>query len=164
MRKLLWIPVVLLLLTGCGAAETMETIADEMILPVMAEPKEIWVALPEDSAMPAMESESGTLYICSDYDVMLQTMEAGDLDGTIRTVSGYGAEELTVVKTSEGELDRYEFVWTAAGELGQEIGRATILDDGTYHYVLSATINAEKIEEYQEVWNGIFESFSLVSY
>ena len=164
MRKLLWIPVALLLLTGCGAAETMETIADEMILPVMAEPKEIWVALPEDSAMPAMESESGTLYICSDYDVMLQTLEAGNLDATVRTVSGYGAEELTMVKTADGDLDRYEFVWTAAGETGQEIGRATILDDGTYHYVLSATINAEKIEEYQEVWNGIFESFSLSSY
>ena len=42
--------------------------------------------------------------------------------------------------------------------------RATLLDDGNYHYVLCATVDAEKIEEYQEIWNGIFESFQLAEY
>jgi hypothetical protein len=164
MRKIVWILTLSLVLCGCGAQETMETVADEMVVPVLAEPREIFVALPEDSALPVMESENGTLYICRDYDVMIQTVEAGDLDETVRRVSGFGVEDLTVIETGEGELDRYEFVWTSAGELGQQIGRATILDDGTWHYVLSATMDAKKIGEYQEVWNGIFESFSLVSY
>jgi hypothetical protein len=61
-------------------------------------------------------------------------------------------------------LERYEFVWTSAVDGGEQIGRATILDDGDYHYVLSATVGAELIEEYQEIWNGIFESFYLESY
>lgn len=162
MRRICWILALGLILSGCGTAETYETVADEMLLPVMAEPSEIWVALPEDSVMPAMESENGALYICGDYDVAVQTLTAGDLDATVRTVSGYGMDDLTVIQTAAGELDKYEFVWTMAGELGQEIGRATVLDDGNYHYVLSATIDAELISEYQEVWNGIFESFSLV--
>lgn len=162
MRRICLILALLLTLSGCGSAETYETVADEMYIPVMAEPGEIWVELPEDSVMPAMESENGRLYICDEYEVAVQTLQSGDLDATVRTVSGYALEELTVLQTGSGELDRYEFVWTMAGELGQRIGRATILDDGDYHYVLCATIDAEKIEEYQEVWNGIFESFSLV--
>ena len=162
MKRIALVAVLSLLLVGCGKAETMETVADEMMIPVMAQPKEIWVALPDESVMPAMESENGTLYLCGDYDVMVQTLYAGDLDATVRTVSGYGIQDLTIIQSGTGELDKYEFVWTVAGENGQQIGRATILDDGTYHYVLSATMNAEKISEYQEVWNGIFESFCLV--
>ncbi len=161
MRKIGWILAILVLLAGCGTTETYETVSDEMLLPAMAEPSEIWLSLPEDSVMPAMESDKGKLYICGDYDVAVQTLPAGDLNETVCTVSGYSMEELTLIQTASGELDKYEFVWTTAGELGQEIGRATILDDGNYHYVLSATVNAELIEEYQEIWNGIFESFCL---
>lgn len=162
MGRICLVLALVLSLCGCGSAETYETVADEMYIPVMAEPKEIWVELPEDSVMPAMESENGMLYLCSDYEVAVQTFESGNLDATVRSVSGYGLEDLTVLQTASGELDRYEFVWTMAGELGQRIGRATILDDGDYHYVLCAFIDADRIEEYQEVWNGIFESFSLV--
>ncbi len=161
MKKLALLTALILALTGCGGAETFETVNDEMEQPVMAEPCEIRVDLPEDSVMPAMESEAGKLYLCGDYDVLVQTLPAGDLDATVRTVSGYGMDELTVIHTGSGELEKYEFVWTMAGEMGQQIGRATILDDGNYHYVLSAAVDSEKIEEYQEVWNGIFESFHL---
>lgn len=161
-----WIAALLgvMMLTGCGAQETYETVADDMVEAVMAEPREIWVALPEESVLPAMESENGKIYMCRDYDVTIQTLEGGDLDRTIRTVSGYGSEELTVIQSGSGEIDKYEFVWTSAGEDGDILSRATILDDGSYHYVLTATIDAELISEYQEIWNGMFESFSLVSY
>ncbi len=161
MRKIGWLLAALVLFSGCGAAETFETVSDELVQSVMAEPREVWMALPEDSVMPAMESEHGEIYICGDYDVAVQTLVGGDLSKTVQTVSGYDIQDLTVIQTAAGEVDKYEFVWTAAGELGQQIGRATVLDDGTYHYVLSATIDAELIEEYQEVWNGIFETFTL---
>ena len=164
MKRLVLLLIPVFLLCGCGKAETMETIADEMLLPVVAQPRETWVSLPEDSVLPAMESESGTIYLCEEYDVAVQTLAAGDLDATLRTVTGYGAEDLTVIQTQDGEVDKYEFVWTMAGELGQRIGRATILDDGNYHYVLCATIDAENMAEYQEVWNGMFESFHIASY
>ena len=69
-----------------------------------------------------------------------------------------------MIQTGTGDVARYEFVWTSATDQGQQIGRATLLDDGNYHYVLCATVDAEKIEEYQEIWNGIFESFQLAEY
>jgi hypothetical protein len=161
MNKTVLLLLMAVLLCGCGVAGTFETVGDEMIQEVAVQPKEIRVDVPEDSVMPAMESENGRIYLCEDYDVAAQIFPAGDLEATVRTVSGYGTEDLTIIQTASGELDRYEFVWTAAGEMGQNIGRATVLDDGNYHYVLSATIKAELIGEYQEVWNGIFESFHL---
>ncbi len=163
MRKIWWILVLGLLLTGCGAAETYETVADEVVASVLAEPKEVRFELPEESILPAMETDNGKLYMCSGYDVSVQTMEGGDLDGTIRQVSGYGREDLTVIETADGGLSRYELVWTSAGDGGQKMGRAVILDDGKYHYVLSAMADAEKSGEYQEMWNGMFDSFALVT-
>ena len=162
MRKWCVLLILGLLLTGCGTEETYETLADEMVQAVMAEPREVRLNLPEETLLPAMESDSGTLYLCRDYDVTVQTLESGDLEETIRAVSGYDRDDLTVISTDQEGLARYEFVWTSAGEAGDQVGRAAILDDGSYHYVLTAMIDAEKISEYQEIWNGLFASFGLV--
>ena len=119
-----------------------------------------WLA--QDPVIPAMESDAGTLYLCGDYDVTVQTMPSGDLSKSVYQVSGFTPEELTLIQTGTGDVEKYEFVWTSATESGHQIGRATLLDDGNYHYILSATVDAELMEEYQEVWNGIFESFELI--
>lgn len=160
MKKLVLLTMVLML-TGCGAAETFETVNDEPVAEVISEPREMHYWLAQDPVMPAMESDEGTLYLCGDYDVMAQTMPGGDLSKSVYRVSGYTPEELTLIQTGTGDIDKYEFVWTSATESGHQIGRATLLDDGEYHYVLSATVDAELMEEYQEIWNGIFESFQL---
>lgn len=152
--------VMILVLSGCGAQETFETVADEIVQSVMAQPREIWLSVPEDSAMPAMESENGCVYICKDYEVAVQTLESGDLNATVQLVSGFDRDRVTLLKTNQNGAERYDFVWTCAGE-SQQLGRAAILDDGNYHYVVSATIDASLMEEYQEIWNGIFESFTL---
>ena len=161
MRKLAWILAVLLL-TGCGETQTFETVTDEPVIRTSAEPREIYFQLAEEPVMPAMESDSGKIYLCGDYDVMLQTLEAGDLRKTVEQVSGFSMDDLTVIRTESGDIQKYEFVWSSNSEEGTGIGRATILDDGNYHYVLSATVSADLIEEYQEIWNGIFESFKLI--
>lgn len=160
MRKQIILLVMIFVLSGCGTQDTFETVADEMVRSVMAQPREIWISVPEDSAMPAMESENGCVYICKDYEVAVQTLESGDLNATVQLVSGFDRNRLTVLKTNQDGADRYDFVWTCAGE-GQQLGRAAILDDGSYHYVVSATIDASLMEEYQQIWNGIFESFTL---
>ena len=160
MRKLAMLLVMILVLSGCGAQETFETVADEIVQSVMAQPREIWLSVPEDSAMPAMESENGCVYICKDYEVAVQTLESGDLNATVQLVSGFDRDRVTLLKTNQNGAERYDFVWTCAGE-SQQLGRAAILDDGNYHYVVSATIDASLMEEYQEIWNGIFESFTL---
>ncbi|MBR4290607.1 MAG: hypothetical protein IKT52_08205 [Oscillospiraceae bacterium] len=161
MKKLCVMMVLALLLCGCGAELTLETIADEMVLPVSAQPREILLQLPEETLLPAMETDDGTLYLCDGYDVAVQTLQSGDLDATIRQVSGFGKDDLTVMQTAAGECACYEFVWTAATELGEQVGRAMILDDGDFHYVLSTVTPAKHAQEYQEIWNGIFESFGI---
>ena len=41
-----------LLLTGCSTAETYETLADQVVVSVLAEPKQIQFSLPEESVLP----------------------------------------------------------------------------------------------------------------
>ena len=128
MKKLV-ILLVMLLLCGCGAEETFETVADEMVMQVVAQPREILLTLPEETLLPAMESDGRTLYLCNGYDVAVQTLESGDLDATIRQVCGFGSDELTVMETNSGDCRSYAFVWTAATDFGEQVGRAEILDD-----------------------------------
>lgn len=162
MKKFCVMMALSLLLCGCGAEETFETVADEMVLSASVQPREILLTLPEETLLPAMETESGTLYLCNGYDVAVQTLQSGDLDATVRQVSGFGSEDVTILETAAGENRCYEFVWTSATELGEQVGRAMILDDGNYHYVLSAVSPAKRAQEYQEIWNGIFDSFGII--
>lgn len=161
MKKICLMMALLLLFCGCSAEQTFETVTDEMVLNASVQPREICLTLPEETLLPAMETDSGTLYLCDGYDVEVQTMESGDLDGTVRQICGFGSEELTMIQTKTGEYTCHDFVWTAATDLGQQVGRAKILDDENFHYVLSASAPAEHAEEYYEIWNGIFDSFGI---
>ena len=154
-----YICLFVILLSGCKAEETLETVSDEWIVPVMAQPREISVRMPEDLVLPVLEQEGRQLYMGPNYEIMLETMAAGDLQATIRNLSGYEQEKLTILETDQGEWNRYEFVWTAAGEQGHRLGRAMILDDGDYHYCMSVLRDAE---ESLIVWQDVFQSFSLI--
>lgn len=159
-----WLPVLLaLVLTGCSRQETMETVDDVQVQPVAASIQQMLVDLPEETAVPVLETEGGTLYICADYTVSQQIMESGDLKKTVKSVSGFAQEDLNVLQTQWGDTTRYDFVWTAAGEQAEQVCRACILDDGNYHYVLTASTQADHAGNLQEVWREMFDSFRLVS-
>ena len=156
-----WMEICLLafLLCGCRAEETLETVSDEWMIPAMAQPREISVRLPEDTVAPVLEQEDRRLYMGLDYEIMVETLAAGDLNATVRTLSGYEKEQLTVLETRQGDLDRYDFVWTTAGEKGERLGRGVILDDGDYHYCMSALREPGNTVV---VWRDVFGSFSLI--
>ena len=160
MKKWWLLLMICAVLSGCGAEETFETVADE-ILEVAAVQRQFLVELPPEAAAPASESDAGTIYICDGYEIMLQTLTGGDLDATLRTVSGYGREELTVVESRQGDYKRYDLVWACAGEEGERIGRGAVLDDGNYHYVLCVLSDVDRVQEYEEVWSALFSSYSL---
>ena len=101
MKRMILLFLVLLLLTGCGVAETFETVTDEPVCEVLAQPREIHFFLAEESVLPVMETEGRKLYLCGEYDVMSQILEGGDLDRTIRQVSGFSPEDLTVIVLPE---------------------------------------------------------------
>ena len=162
MRKWVWIVLVPLLLTGCGGEETFENVSDEWVQPVAAELREIYVSLPPEAISPVLEAEGSCMYICGSYEIYQQTYSSGDLAATVRSVSGYAPEDITLVQTQQGDCKRYDLVWASAGEAGDRVGKACILDDGDYHYVLSILADADAAGEYKLVWQDMFRSFALI--
>lgn len=51
------------LLCGCQTEPTLETINDEWIVPVMAQPREVSLRLPENMVMPVLEQDGRKLYL-----------------------------------------------------------------------------------------------------
>ena len=151
--------MMVLLLCGCGAEETMETVNDEWIVPVMAQPREISLELPEDTLAPVLEQDNRRLYMGEGYEIMLETHSSGDLDATIQSLCGYEKERLTVMETCQGDVNRYEFVWTATGETEHLLGRAVVLDDGDYHYCMTVLREAGETDHN---WQDVFASFALI--
>lgn len=164
MKKYVWALLLVFALQGCGAGETMETISDEMLLPVMAEPVEVTVSLPGEAALPVSENENGRLYLSEEYEILVQTLSCGDLNATLEKLTGCSADHLTVMETEHNGIRRYEFVWASAGEKGDRVGRGAVLDDGNYHYCLTALWDADEAQKSQINWNQVFSSFGPVSY
>ena len=161
--KHIWIAAALaLLLGGCGAKETLETVADDIsVQPVLASPREISVHLPDNAVAPVLDSDSEQVYLCEDYEIVIETHASGDLNGTIAALSGFEPDQLTVMHTERDGIQRYDFVWVSAGEAGDRLGRAVILDDGSYHYCMSVLRDAENPKKSQIVWRDVFDSFTL---
>ena len=142
----------------------LETVADVPVEPVVSAVQRIQVQLPPELSAPALQSQqTGTLYLCDDYSVTVQTVESGDLAKTIRNATGMDREKLQIQKTRQGDTKRYQFMWTANGENGIQVGRACILDDGVYHYVLTAQADEAVAGKVQSAWKEIFASFCLAT-
>lgn len=162
MRKLWLIGLLLLMFTGCGAQETLGTLGDVYVEPVSAPLQQIVVSLPLDATVTAMTIEAeGSLYLCDGYTICVQTLSAGDLDKTLRTITGYGKDTLRLLESFRGDAKRYDCVWTAAGEGEDQVGRACILDDGNFHYVVSVMAGQSQSGRLEPVWRDIFDSFRL---
>ena len=164
MKKLWAVLILAALLTGCGTKQTFETVSDLVDVPAMAQMQQLTLDFPDEAAVPSMENpDVGKLYLCDGYTLAVQTMDAGDLDRTLRQLTGYGKSQLTLMKTKQDGSDRYECVWSAAGENGDQIGRAVVLDDGSYHYSVSVMASADDAGELTDTWQKIFDSVKLVS-
>lgn len=159
--KKIYVLALLLFLTGCASSQTFETVEDWYYTPAISQGI-LSVALPEDAAVQT-HSESGSIYLCDGYSICLQTFQAGDLDATVKSVSGFSKDRLELLQTRQQELKRYDFVWAAAGEAGDVVCRAAILDDGYFHYTLSVAAEASEAEELESCWQELFASFTVGS-
>lgn len=160
LRRMGWILLVVFVLAGCGARETFETIADEMVFR-QDTAREIRVALPEETVLPVMQTETGRIYICRDFEVCVQTLPGGDLEATVRSLCGFSPADVDLVETAADGFTRYDFVWSSAGETGDQVGRACVVSDGVWHYCVSAMAPAGKAQQYRQIWDGMFETVSL---
>lgn len=163
MKKVLLVCMLTFLLTGCKAQETFETVEDIVPVEPVAAPMQFFVALPEAAATPTFQSEDGSeLYVCQDYTISKQILESGDMEKTVKTLTGKETQDLQILKTRQDGCDRYDFVWTSAGEDGLQLGRACILDDGNFHYALSTLAQEETAGDLQEILQDMFESCVLI--
>ena len=154
--------LICLALLGCGREMTLETIADQLTPAAAVQPREISVRLPDDALAPVLDSNTQQMYVSEEYEIVIETLSAGDLDGTIQAISGFDRDKVTLMQTQRDDVTRYDFVWASAGEEGQRLGRGVILDDGTYHYCMTALRDADTSKTSQIVWSDVFGSFSLV--
>ena len=151
-----------LLLTGCSVRETFETVEDEIVQPVMAEVGEISLALPpEASAQTILANGEDKLYFCDGYTAAVQILSRGNLDRTCRQLCGFGMESLNILQTTSGAHKRYDWVWTAAGEGGDQMGRTAVIDDGKYHYCVSLVADADRAGNLENSWSKLLASFCV---
>lgn len=159
--KKLWIllmAVALMAASGCMAPDAYETMNDMYLQGSVPAAGKLTMLLPVEAAALTMEGETGAVYVCDGYTVTLHTCEAGDLEATLRTVTGYDRENLSLMERMDEGMKRYECVFTAAGEGGDQVGRAVILDDGNYHYTMTLLADAAAAGALTDVWQNILSS------
>lgn len=162
MKKICFGLMLVLLLTGCGNPESFETMADTYQIPEAVPAQQTSMLLSENSVIQIENTSSNdSIYLCDDYCVMVQTFASGDIDATIRSVTGYRKDQLMVMQRENAGIRSYECVWAAAGEGGDQLGRMLILDDGNHHYALSVMADAQKAGELTDTWQLLLDSFQI---
>jgi hypothetical protein len=159
-KKVWLILMLLLVLTGCGAKK-LEPMLDVYAPESLPEPAQVVLDLPQEAGMEGFAGEAGRLYLCEGYCIAVESLAGGDMNATLRQLTGYDAGNLTVLQRTDGGMQRYECAWTCVGEAGDQVGRAVVVDDGIYHYCVSVTAPAEKALKLQPVFRALFESFEL---
>lgn len=162
MKKLMCLMCLVLLLVGCSAEKTYDTMGTLSPEPEKTAMMKIKLEVPEDAASHVMGTEQeGRIYFGTDYTLCLQVMDAGDLNHTLQACTGFERENLDLLETKTAQYKRYEAVWTGVGEGGDHLGRIAVLDDGNYHYVLTAMADAQDAGKLSQTWQTVFQSFGL---
>ena len=162
MKKAMVMILLAILLQGCGAREVFETVDDEYKPAMVPAAAKISLHLPDEQAQVVMENENQQIiYLYEDFCVSVQTNYSGNIGQTLKDVTGYDMEKLTVMQTLTDELQRYQCVWTSAGEDGDQVGRVCVLDDGNYHYVVAVMGGEHAAGEMIDVWQNVLDSFDV---
>ena len=162
MKKVWCVLALSVLLTGCGANPVWETVTDVADFPAMAQMQQITVKLPTDASVETMDNgQTEKIYLCDGYTVTVQTLSGGDVDKTLRQISGFSKDQLTVMETQTQNGKRYECVWASAGEGEDQVARAVVLDDGSYHYAVTVMAPFSTAGDLASVWQSILSSVSI---
>ena len=149
------------MLTGCAGRQVWETVNDPWV-EVAAPCREVKLKLPAEAMTPVLQNPgAGQLYLCDGYTLAVQTLNGGDLDATMRQITGFSLDALTCIQTACGEYEKYECVWSAAGEGSDQVGRAVVLDDGHYHYAVSVMADHVTAGTLTQAWQKLLGSVSL---
>ena len=141
-----WLIVIMiaLLLTGCGEPEEFETMSDSYVEQTLPQAQETSFWLPAGATMTTG-----------------QVFASGDMDATLRSVTGFDTERLELIQRKTDQGTRSECAWACVGESGDQVARTLVLDDGYYHYVLTVMAPAENAADLAVTWQDVFNSFRL---
>ena len=120
------------------------------------------LTLPESAASPVVNTDDGArLYLCDGYDLAIQTLAGGDINRTVTDLCGYSADKVGLMESVQDGTKRYEWVWSAMGEEGDQIGRAVVLTQGDYHYCVSVMAPSELAGALEQEWTALFTSLRV---
>ena len=160
--KKLWILVLCVFLAGCSQP-VLETVSDIYETAPPAPYKQMILQLPSDASVQTMERSTGSsLYQGQNYWIATEVFPAGDLTGTLLSATGYDPENLQIFQTRQPDGIHYDCVFTSSSEAGDMVGRVCVVDDGQYHYVLTAMVSEESARslQYGEL-SHLFDAFHV---
>ena len=164
MRMFAVFMVVLMLFTSCSKTTDFETVSDVYDLPVSSEKWEVTLTLPEGASEAAMESGTGgKFYLCDGFSVSVSTLNGGDVQRSIRELTGFEKSALTVMQTDIGGVRRYTFTWCSLGEGTEQVCKAVMLDDGNNHHAVSVMCDYEIAGELKQKMDAVLKSVKLVN-
>ena len=157
--------VLLLALAGCQAQVQWETVDDEAVSvsAPASEPYVITFGVPEGTSKQEISNSHQTLYVQKDgdFEILSDVLVASSLDDAVRQVSGFGADELTLVETDQSGMTKYQFAWASSGDEGGYVSRAAMVEDLGYYYVLVFSTREEVGNAYDDCAEAVFSSFGL---
>jgi len=74
---------------------------------------------------------------------------------------GYETDKVRLMESNQDGDKRYEWVWSAVGEDGDQIGRAVVLAQGDYHYCVSVMALAQSAGALEQEWTALFASLRV---
>lgn len=159
--------ICLLLLTGCSGPvwETVnDTIPQEPVAVWQEQVYELQVGVPEEAQL-MLQSTDGSLHSTEngELEVETRTFLASDLDHAVRILSGYSAEELTVLGTMRFSLPEYQFAWVSQTDQGARLFRADLIMDGTCCYAVICSSLEDAGDLYAFQARKVFSSFGLAA-
>lgn len=160
MRIFVCVLISILLFSGCNKSH-LETLGDPCAVSTVNKPAQLCIKLPDGQSNPVLAQDNKQLYLFEDLEIAAQTLPGGDLAQTFLDSVGYSIEDLTVIETKVKGLTRYDSVCSVLGEGQEQVVRIVIIDDGLYHYVVTAAVTAEQAEACLADTNYIVDSLSL---
>lgn len=153
----------LLLLSGCSRP-VWETVEDELPLVAAASWQdtayEITLGLPEGVTLRE-ETDAFRLYEGEELQVETCRFLTAGLDSAVRMVSGYEAQELTILQTTRFDLPEYQFAWASQTEQGSRLYRADLVLDGTVCYAVVCSRPESAGNTLDAGIRQVFSSFGL---
>lgn len=167
MKQFQFALVLALMMLLCGCSKPVWESVDDFMPsePVMNRQETSYViqmGLPEGLEL-VERSEAAAVYATAngELEVETQTFLTSGLDSAVRTLSGFEAEELTILQTTRFDLPEYQFAWVSQTEQGARLYRADLVLDGTCCYAVICSSLESAGDYYAFQARQVFSSFGL---